>query len=90
LSDPLDLHSKHFINDLRVFVTLRDLSLRWIRLSYSHQGWLTPKSLYGPLLRGDLIVKTELDLGDCSERIRIERDLTHCEILNRDIGNLCG
>jgi hypothetical protein len=28
LSDPLDLQLKHFIDDLRVFVTLGDLSLR--------------------------------------------------------------
>jgi hypothetical protein len=35
-------------------------------------------------------VETKLDLSDRSERIRIERDLTLCEILNRDIGILCG
>jgi hypothetical protein len=52
--------------------------------------WWTSESLYCPLLRGDLIVETELDLGDCLERIRVERDLTLCELLNGDIGNLCG
>jgi hypothetical protein len=35
-------------------------------------------------------VKTELNLGDHSERIRVERDLALCELLNRDVGNLCG
>jgi hypothetical protein len=35
-------------------------------------------------------VKTKLDLGDSSERIRIERDPTLCEILNGDIDILCG
>jgi hypothetical protein len=35
-------------------------------------------------------VKTELDLDDHSERFRVERDLALCELLNRDIGHLCG
>jgi hypothetical protein len=35
-------------------------------------------------------VQTELDLGDRSERIRVERDLTLCELLNGDVGILCG
>jgi hypothetical protein len=39
---------------------------------------------------GDLIVKTELDLGDRSERIRVERDPTLCELLNGDVGIICG
>jgi hypothetical protein len=51
---------------------------------------LTPKSLYCPLLCGDLIVETELGLGDRSEWIRVERDLTLCELHNRDIGIFCG
>jgi hypothetical protein len=38
----------------------------------------------------DLIVETELDLGDHSERIRVKRDLALCELLNRNIGILCG
>jgi hypothetical protein len=37
-----------------------------------------------------LIVKIELDLGDHSERIRVERELTLCELLNGDVGILCG
>jgi hypothetical protein len=52
--------------------------------------WWTLKSLYYPLLRGDLIMEAELDLGDRSERIRVERDLALCELLNRDVGILCG
>jgi hypothetical protein len=52
--------------------------------------WLTPESLYYPLLRGDLIVETELDLGDRSEWIRVERELALCELYNRDVGILCG
>jgi hypothetical protein len=34
-------------------------------------------------------VETELDLGDRLEWIRVERDLTLCELHNRDIGILC-
>jgi hypothetical protein len=29
-------------------------------------------------------VKTELDIGDRSEWIRVERDMTLCELYNRD------
>jgi hypothetical protein len=46
--------------------------------------------LYCPLLFGDLIVETELDLGDRWEWIRVERDPTLCELHNGDIGILCG
>jgi hypothetical protein len=35
-------------------------------------------------------VEPKLDLGACSERIRVERDPTLCEILNGDVGILCG
>jgi hypothetical protein len=35
-------------------------------------------------------VETELDLGDHSEWIRVERDPTHCELDNEDVGILCG
>jgi hypothetical protein len=35
-------------------------------------------------------VEIELDLGDRSEWIRIERDLTLCELHNRDVCILCG
>jgi hypothetical protein len=52
--------------------------------------WWTSKSLYRPLLRGDLIVKTELDLDDRSKRFRVERDPALCELFNRDVGHLCG
>jgi hypothetical protein len=52
--------------------------------------WWTLKSLYYPLLCGDLIVKTKLDLGDRSEWIRVERDPTLCELHDRDVGILCG
>jgi hypothetical protein len=31
-----------------------------------------------------------LDLGDRSERIRVERDPTLCDLLNRDICNISG
>jgi hypothetical protein len=34
--------------------------------------------------------ETKLDLGDHSERIRVERDPTLCELLNNDVGILCG
>jgi hypothetical protein len=35
-------------------------------------------------------VKTELDLGNCSKWIMIERDPALCELHNRDVGILCG
>jgi hypothetical protein len=35
-------------------------------------------------------VKTELDLGDRLEWIRVEMDLTLCELYNGDVGILCG
>jgi hypothetical protein len=35
-------------------------------------------------------VEAELDLGDHSEWIRVERDLTLCELHNGDVGILCG
>jgi hypothetical protein len=52
--------------------------------------WLTPKSLYCHLLCQDLIVETELDLGNRSMWIMGERDLTFCEIHNGDIDILYG
>jgi hypothetical protein len=51
--------------------------------------WLIPESLYCPLLCGDLIVKTELDLDDRSEWIRVERNPALCELHNGDVGILC-
>jgi hypothetical protein len=51
--------------------------------------WLILKSLYCPLLCRDLIVEAELNLGDRSEWIRIERDLALCELHNGDIDILC-
>jgi hypothetical protein len=35
-------------------------------------------------------VKTKLDLGDCSEWIRVEKDPALCELHNGDVGILCG
>jgi hypothetical protein len=35
-------------------------------------------------------VKTELDLSDRSEQIRVERDPALCELHNGDVGILCG
>jgi hypothetical protein len=34
--------------------------------------------------------KNELDLGNHSEWIRVERDPALCELHNRDVGILCG
>jgi hypothetical protein len=48
------------------------------------------ESLYCPLLCGDLIVETELDLDDCLEWIWVERDPALCELHNGDVGILCG
>jgi hypothetical protein len=52
--------------------------------------WLIPESLYCPLLCGDLIVESKLDLGDHLEWIRVERDPALCELHNGDVGILCG
>jgi hypothetical protein len=35
-------------------------------------------------------VEIELDLGDRSEWIKLERDLALCELHNGDVGILCG
>jgi hypothetical protein len=35
-------------------------------------------------------VETKLNIGDRSKWIRVERDLTLCELHNRDVGILCG
>jgi hypothetical protein len=35
-------------------------------------------------------VETELDLSDCSEWIRVERDSALCELHNGDVDILCG
>jgi hypothetical protein len=35
-------------------------------------------------------VEIELDLGDHSEWIRVERDSALCELHNRDVGIICG
>jgi hypothetical protein len=56
----------------------------------SSRLWWTSENLYCPLLHGDLIVETELDLDNHSERISVERDMSLCELLNGDVGNICG
>jgi hypothetical protein len=56
----------------------------------SSRLWWNSESLYCPLLRGDLIVESKLDLGDRSGRIRVERNSDLCELLTGDVGNLCG
>jgi hypothetical protein len=35
-------------------------------------------------------VETELDLDDCSDWIRVKRDMALCELHNEDVGILCG
>jgi hypothetical protein len=52
--------------------------------------WWTLKSLYCPILCGDLIVQTELDLGGRSGWIRVERDPALCDLHNEDVDILCG
>jgi hypothetical protein len=52
--------------------------------------WWTSESLYCSILCGDLIVEIELDLGDRSEWIRVERDPALYELHCGDIGILCG
>jgi hypothetical protein len=91
LSDPLDLQLKHFIDDLRVFLLLGTCPLDGLGVvRESPRLWWTSESLYCPLLFGDFLVETKLDLGDRSERIRVERDQALCELLNGDVGILYG
>jgi hypothetical protein len=52
--------------------------------------WWASKSLYCPLHCGNLIVETELDLGDHSMRFVVERDPVLYGHLNGNVGNLCG
>jgi hypothetical protein len=47
-SDPLDLHLKHFTDDLRIFVTLGNLFPRWTRLSGSPKVVVDPKKFVLP------------------------------------------
>jgi hypothetical protein len=54
-----------------------------------HRKFVLPL-LRGPLLCGHLIVETKLDLGDRSERFMVERDSALCDLLNGDVGHLCG
>jgi hypothetical protein len=75
LSDPFDLQFKHFIDNLRLFITLRDLSPRQTRYCPRVTKVVVDlKKFVLPLLRGDLIMEAELDFGDRSERIMVERD----------------
>jgi hypothetical protein len=52
--------------------------------------WWTLKNLYYLLLCEDLIVESELDLGDRLKWIRVKRDPTLYELHNRDVGILGG
>jgi hypothetical protein len=91
LSDPVDLHLKHFIDDLRGFVTLGELfHYKDKVIQKSPRLLLIPESVYCPLFCGDLIVETEQDLGDHSEWIRVERDPALYELHNKDVDILCG
>jgi hypothetical protein len=69
-----------------VFVTLDGLGV----VRKSPRLWWTSESLYCPLIRGDLILETELDFDDRSNRFRVERDPALCELLNGDVGHFCG
>jgi hypothetical protein len=51
---------------------------------------IDPEKFVLPSPCGDLIMETELDLGDRSEWIMVERDTTLCELHNGDVGILCG
>jgi hypothetical protein len=91
LSNPLNLQlstsSTSFVYSL--FLGIRPLDELGV-VQESSRLWWTSENLYCPLLRGDLIVKTELNLGNHSARIRVERDMSLCELLNGDVGNICG
>jgi hypothetical protein len=70
LSDPLDLQLKHIIDELHVFITLGDSSPRRTRSCPGVTKVVVDlRKFVLPSLHGDLIVETELDLGDHSARI---------------------
>jgi hypothetical protein len=56
----------------------------------SSQGlWLSTEEFVLPSSSWRLIVKTNCPWWQLG-RIRVERDPTLCELLNEDLGNLCG
>jgi hypothetical protein len=87
LSDPLDPHLKHFIDDL---LLLRICSLDGLGCPRVTNVIVDLRKFVFPSFCGDLIVEIKLDLGDHSKWIRVERDSALCELHNGDVGIFCG
>jgi hypothetical protein len=90
LSKPLTsaraLHSSALMISF-MFVTLRDLSLRWLGIAQELPSlWLSPGKFVLPSSMWGLIVENRINLGGHLERFRVERNLVLCRLLNEDIG----
>jgi hypothetical protein len=72
---------------LFVFVTLEDLSPRWLGIARELSSlWLSSEKFVLPSSMWGLIVKNQIDLGGHSERFRVERNSVLCGHLNGNIG----
>jgi hypothetical protein len=70
-----------------VFVTLGDLSPRWLGVAWELPSlWLSSGKFVLPPSVWGLIVKNRIDLGGHSERFRVERNPVLCGHLNGDVG----
>jgi hypothetical protein len=70
-----------------MFVTLGDLSPKWLGVAYQLPNlWLSSGKFVLPSSMWKLIVKNWIDLGDHSERFRVERNPVLCGHLNGDVG----
>jgi hypothetical protein len=68
-----------------VFVTLEDLSPRWLGIARELPNlWLSSEKFVLPSSVWRLIVKNRIDLGGHSKRFRIERNPVLCGQLNGD------
>jgi hypothetical protein len=87
LSDPLDPHLKHFIDDS---LLLGICSLDELGCPEVTKVVVDPRKFIFPSFCGDLIVEIKLDIGDHSKWIRVKRDSALCELHNRDVDIFCG
>jgi hypothetical protein len=70
-----------------VFVTLGDLSPRWLGVARELPSlWLSSGKFVLLSSVWGLIVKNRIDLSDHSERFRVERNPVLCGHLNGDVG----
>jgi hypothetical protein len=70
-----------------VFVTLGDLSPRWLSIVWELSSlWLGSEKFVFPYSVWGLIVKNRIDLGGHSERFWVERNPVLCRHINGDVG----